>query len=261
MSASRAARTRSGSTSAVTRGAPGASSRTRRTRPSRAFLSRCSAAHAASRSTATGSGARTSSTVRASLLEPGQPKRGEEAEGDRAPVRDGVAGRRLERVREGVAEVEVRAVAPLVRVAQADRRLERGARTHLRLGLELPVRLPREQSRLHDLGEPVDGAPPPAASRGAPCRSPSRRASGTRRRGSCPPEVDAGLAADRGVDLTDERRRDGDPVDPAHVGRRDESDEIGRRAAAHGDERRRPLERERRPEPLRLGKRLRARTR
>ncbi len=66
-------------------------------------------------------------------------------------------------------------------------------------------------------------------------------------------KVDAHLATDRGIDLTHERRRNGYPLDPAHVARRHEAHEIGRRAASHGNERGRPLERERTPEAFDFG--------
>jgi len=70
-------------------------------------------------------------------------------------------------------------------------------------------------------------------------------------------QVDARLAADRRVDLTDECRGHGDPGDAAHVRRRDEAREVGRGAASDRDERRAPVEEQRAPEALRLCDRLR----
>src|SRR5262249_34022368 len=81
-----------------------------------------------------------------------------EAQGREKAGRDGpavrqalVTGRGLERVREGVPEVQERALAALVRIAQADRRLvgDRAA-DELVVG-QLPERLAREKARLHDL--------------------------------------------------------------------------------------------------------------
>ena len=62
---------------------------------------------------------------------PGQPQRGEQAERDRLAVRQVEVGRRLERVRERVAEVEPRARPAVVRVPQAERRLVRGGAAHV----------------------------------------------------------------------------------------------------------------------------------
>ena len=192
-------------------------------RPSTAFLSRWSAAHAASRSTATGVGARTSSTVLGLVLEPGEPERGEEPERDRVAVRDRVARRGLERMRERVAEVELRSLAAVVRVAQADRRLERRAAAHLLVRVELPQRLAGEQPRLHDLGEAVPAllVRERLEERRVDDRlgRPVEGADEVLSLG----EIDAHLPADRGVDLADERRRHGDPVDASHVRRRDEA--------------------------------------
>ena len=49
-------------------------------------------------------------------------------------------------------------------------------------------------------------------------------------------QVDAGLAADRRIDLGDERRRDLDEPDAAQVGRGQEPGRVAERAAADGDE-------------------------
>ena len=258
MSESRAARTLAGSISAVTT-RPAPRRRAGRGEPARRSPS-CRAGaqpRRASRSTSTGSGARTSSTVRVSSSRPERRSRGEEAERDRLPVRDGVAGGRLERVRERVAEVQLRARAVLARVAKADGRLERRAAPHLLGPAELPHRLAQREDPSSRPRRGRCGAPPPGACRAASCRRPSRAASGTRRRGSSLREVDPDLAADRGVDLPDERRRDGDPVDPAQVAGCDEAGEVGRRASADRGERRRAVERQRTPQALGFGDRLR----
>ncbi len=61
-------------------------------------------------------------------------------------------------------------------------------------------------------------------------------------------QVDRRLAADRRVDLADERRRDGDPVDPAEIRRGGEAGGVGRAAAAERDEGAAALEPQRVPE-------------
>ena len=63
-------------------------------------------------------------------------------------------------------------------------------------------------------------------------------------------QVDRRLAADRRVDLADERRRHGHPVDPAEVRRGGEACDVRRAAAAERDERAAALEAQRLPERL-----------
>ena len=62
-------------------------------------------------------------------------------------------------------------------------------------------------------------------------------------------QVDAGLAADRGVDLGDEGRRHLDEGHAAEVGRGEEAGRVAERAAADGDERLAPLDPEARQLP------------
>ena len=62
--------------------------------------------------------------------------------------------------------------------------------------------------------------------------------------------IDRRLASDRGVHLTDERRRHGDPVDPPQIGRGREAGDVGRAAAAESDERAAALQSQRMPESL-----------
>ena len=92
-------------------------------------------------------------------------------------------------MRERVTEVELRPLAALVRVAEADRRLERGAAPHLLRACRAPTAARRRGGR----------SSRPRRGRSAAPRSgsvveerrvdrPSPRASGTRRRGSSPPE-------------------------------------------------------------------------
>src|SRR5260221_5642528 len=84
----------------------------------------------------------------------GQAQCGEQAERDSVAVRDAlVAGRRLERVRERVAEVQHLPLPLVVRVAQAERRLARGAAADELAVAELPEGFAREQAGLHDLRE------------------------------------------------------------------------------------------------------------
>src|SRR3954447_7706477 len=88
-------------------------------------------------------------------VEPGEPQRSEQAERDRLAVsRAVVAAGGLERVREGVAEVQDLPLAALVRVAQADGGLERGAAANELCVRQLPERLAGEQPGLHHLGHP-----------------------------------------------------------------------------------------------------------
>ena len=89
------------------------------------------------------------------VVETGEAAGGEQAERDGTTVRERVAGRSFERVREGVAEVELRSIAAVEGVTEADRRLGGGTRTHLRVRAELPQRLADQQARLHHLGETV----------------------------------------------------------------------------------------------------------
>jgi hypothetical protein len=64
-------------------------------------------------------------------VEAGEPQRGEEPERDGTTVRKRVVRRRLERMRERVAEVELRPLATVVWVAEAERGLECGGPAHL----------------------------------------------------------------------------------------------------------------------------------
>ena len=70
-------------------------------------------------------------------------------------------------------------------------------------------------------------------------------------------QVDRRLAADRGVDLGDEARRDRHPRDAAEVGRGRESGRVGRAAAAERDDRPAPVEAQVLPEAVERGERLR----
>ena len=63
-------------------------------------------------------------------------------------------------------------------------------------------------------------------------------------------QVDRGLAADRRVDLADERRRHRNPVDSAEVRRGGEAGDVGRATAAERDEGAAALEPQRAPERL-----------
>jgi hypothetical protein len=55
-------------------------------------------------------------------------------------------------------------------------------------------------------------------------------------------EIDGGLAAQRRVDLPDQRRRGGQPVDAAPVQRGGQAAQVGDHAAAHGDQQAVPVE-------------------
>ena len=156
----------------------------------------------------------------------------------------------LERVRERVTEVEDRPAAPLGRVGEADRGLERGAAADELLVGEAPQLPVGEQPGLDDLGHPLGALP--RGQRREQVRvghDPRGRVEGA---DEVLPlvEVDAGLAADRRVDLPDERRRDGHPGDAAQKRGGDEAGDVGRGAAAERDDRAGAVERELGPEPL-----------
>src|SRR4029078_7958329 len=85
----------------------------------------------------------------------GEPQRRREAARDGATVRQRVARRGLERVAEGVAEIELVPRPAIVRILDDEGRLERRAGTHLLRLAQLPQRLPGEQAGLDDLGEAV----------------------------------------------------------------------------------------------------------
>ena len=117
----------------------------------------------------TGFGARISSTW--PMSRPDRRRAASEAERDGLAVADAVvAGGRLERVRERVAEVQHRAVAAVVRVAEADGGLEGGAAADELVVGQLPERLAREQAGLHHLGHALAALLRRAASRAAPGR-------------------------------------------------------------------------------------------
>ena len=124
------------------------------------------------------------------------------------------------------------------------------AAPHLLCERQLPERLAREQAGLDHLGPAVRelGVGQRLQERGIDHR-PRRPVEGTdevlRVR-----KVDRRLAADRGVDLPDERRGHRDPVDPAEVRRRGEAGDVARAAPAERDERAAALQPERVPERL-----------
>ena len=109
-----------------------------------------------------------------------EPQRREQPERDRLAVRQVVVGGRLERVAEGVAEVEPAARPVVVRILQADpglvRRRPSARRASARPGAASSRARPSPAA-----------ARARAASRAATRRSRRAPASGTRRRGSCPP--------------------------------------------------------------------------
>ena len=151
-------------------------------------------------------------------------------------------------MRERVAEVELVALAAVVRIPQADRGLERRAAADLLGRRQLPERFAGQQTGLDHLGSSVlelrlrqrlerrrvDHRP----------HRPMESADQVLRAR----KVDRSLAADRRVDLADERGRDGDPVDPAEIRRGGETGSVGRAAAAERDEGAAALEPQRVPE-------------
>ena len=158
---------------------------------------------------------------------------------------------------ERVAEVEDRASSAVERVGETDAGLERGAAPH-ELGLrELPERLARQEARLDHLGHAF--APLPLRQRGEERRVEDRPDRPVEGADEVLPlrQVERRLAADRRVDLAEERRRDRDPVDPAEVRGRDEAGDVGRTASAESGDGAAAVERELPPEPLGRRDRLR----
>src|SRR5919198_292157 len=167
----------------------------------------------------------------------GETQRGEEPERDRVAVAHAITGPRLQRVRERVPEVEDRATPlRLVRIRQNDARLERGAGPNHFLVGEAPDLAPHEQPCLDDLGH----SRAPLLVRERP--QIPRLDEDAPRKVEGPDEilavgrVDAGLAADRGVDHPGESRRNRRPAQAALVGRRREPGHIRRRATADRDD-------------------------
>ena len=163
---------------------------------------------------------------------------------------DGAVRPRLERVREGVPEIEQLAHPAVVRVPEAERRLVGGAAADELVVRQLPQRLAGEETGLDHLGQPLasvflgqgrevvgvdDGADRPVEGADEVLAL---------------AQVDRRLAADRGVHLADQRRGHGDPVDASEVGRCDETADVGRAAAAEGHERAASVEPEVAPETL-----------
>src|SRR5918996_3355617 len=192
------------------------------------------------------------------LRETREPHRGEKTERDRLPVRQPEAGGCLERMREGVAEIQLRTFAAIERVAEADRRLERRRPANLRGELELPEGLSCQQPGLDHLGPSV------LELLRRQCREELRVDDDPGRPVERPHEVfpaldvDRRLAPDRRVHLRDQSRRDGNPGDAAQEGGGDEAGEVARRAASEHHERLASLEPQGSPQSLRLRSGLRA---
>ena len=145
------------------------------------------------------------------------------AERDRLAVQQpvGEARRGLERVAEGMAEIEQRALAGLALVARDDRRpcmrqlrsrsrARAPARRRTRPASWLRARRRTPHRRAGRIWRPRHsrrGTRAPAACRAARCRRSPGSADGTRRQVLAVARIDAGLAADRGIDLRQQRRR------------------------------------------------------
>src|ERR671918_433081 len=192
------------------------------------------------------------------LRETREPHRGEKTERDRLPVRQPEAGGSLERMREGVAEIQLRTFAAIERVAEADRRLERRRPANLRGELELPEGLSCQQPGLDHLGPSI------LELLRRQCREELRVDDDAGRPVERPHEVlpaldvDRRLAPDRRVHLRDQSRRDGNPGDAAQEGGGVEAGEVARRAASEDHERLASLEPQGSPQSLRLRSGLRA---
>ena len=192
-----------------------------------------------------------------------RPRRGTRRSGrGRPPRRGGAPVARLDRVADGVAEVEQRAVAGALALVAADdrglvgdralrsRRAARAARGAPSAGG--PAR--RSASTRCHSSRPSSSAyfhssPNPARrSRAGSVASVARPHATSRGCQNAPTrflpagEIDRGLAADRGVGHRDERRRQLDDRDAAEQRRRDEAGEIADDAAAERDDRRAAIE-------------------
>ena len=179
----------------------------------------------------------------AQVVAPGEAQRGQQAEADRLAVAQAaVAGDRLERVADGVAEVQHLAPAAVALVLGHDGELRPRAGQHdvvvvARAGRDaLPEGAARDERRLQHLGEA-----------GGALGARERRQDGGvgQDRGGLVVgadvvlglgEVDAGLPAVGRVDLGHERRRDLHDRHPALVGRRDEPGEVADDAATDRDD-------------------------
>ena len=180
----------------------------------------------------------------AQLRRPGEPQRREQAERDRLAVAVlRVPGRGLDRVADGVPEVEDLAQAAVPLVLGDDPELRpRAVDDHRRIvrrrpaAHPLPQRAAGDQRRLDHLGVP--GGELLRRKRA------QRRGVDEHRRWLVVGadvvlrlrEVDAGLAPVGRVDLRDERRRDLDEADAALVGGGAEAGEIADDATAEGDD-------------------------
>src|ERR1051325_4724236 len=113
-------------------------------------------------------------------------------------------------MRERVTEVEDVALRAIVRIAETHGRLERGAAANELLLRQFPQRLAGEQAGLHHLGKALA---PLALGQSREERPVDPRADGPVEGADevlALRQVDRRLSADRGVDLSDERRRNGD---------------------------------------------------
>ena len=246
VNSSRASRTSRGSTGRPVRTSPGASTSTKPTRPARRFLSPCIARHHGlvvdgrverGRQPARGEQLR---HLGAQRVLAGEPERGQQPERDGLAVAVArVAGRRLDPVPDGVAEVEHVAAAAVALVLRRRRRAS-CARTRA----PSPCRARRRARTRSHSGPPAISAVLTTSAQ--PGRELGRRERGQRRRVDehgrrlvvgarvvlALREVDAGLAAVRRVDLRHERRRHLHDRHAALVGGGAEAGEVADHAAA-----------------------------
>ena len=248
-SSSSAPRTAAGSTARPVRTSPGALTSTNPTRPARRFLSPSRAASTAARSTAgssvVGSPCAASSAATSARSDglPGQRERREQAERDGLAVAVArVAGGGLDRVPDGVAEVEDLAAPGVALVGLDDRELRPRAGEHevgvdgrARVADPLPQRAAGDQRGLDHLG--------PAGRELLRRQRLEHPRVGEHRRGLVVGarvvlalgQVDAGLAAVGRVDLRDERRRELHDRHAALVGGGAEAGQVADHAAAERD--------------------------
>ena len=159
-------------------------------------------------------------------------------DGKNLAVRDPVVRPGLERVRERMPEVEpCPPPLRLVGVGEDDTRLVGGAGADHRLLVQLPQRPAGKEACLDDLGHACSTLG--LRERRKQIRVDHDTLREVEGAGEVLPvgRVDPGLAADGGVHLAGERRRDGDPRKPTQVRSGDEAGHVRRRAAAEGDDR------------------------
>jgi len=219
-------------------------------------LSRCNAVQARPRST--GTGLRREDLVDDSRGTPGESKRSEQPQRNRVPVAQAlVSCGGLQCVREGVAEVQDRTASLVERISETDPGLERRRPADQLVLAELPERTARQEPGLHHLRHAFAALSLTQSREDVRIDDDACRI--VKRADEVLPgrEVDGRLAADRGVDLPEQRRRHCEPAHAAQIGRGRKTCDVRGRAAAITDDRPAPAQVEIRPQPRKHRGRLR----